>query len=69
MVLMIVCICNRINCRGVREALESGARSPNAVQAHHSCKFNCGKCATTIGEMICEEIDRRPSSLPMVAAE
>ncbi|MBA4225752.1 MAG: (2Fe-2S)-binding protein [Hyphomonas sp.] len=69
MVRMIICVCNRINCRSVREAVDAGARSPKAVQAHHGCKFNCGKCSTTIGEMISEKMDAQGSSLPMMAAE
>ena len=69
MVLMIICVCNRINCRSVREAVDAGARSPKAVQAHHGCKINCGKCSTTIGEMIAEKMDCQTSSLPMLAAE
>jgi len=69
MVLMIICVCNRINCRSVREAVESGARSPHAVQAHHGCKFNCGKCSTTIGEMIAEQMDRCVPQAQVLAAE
>lgn len=69
MVRMIICVCNRINCRSVREAVDAGARSPKAVQAHHGCKFNCGKCSTTIGEMIAEKMDREGPALPMMAAE
>lgn len=69
MVLMIICVCNRINCRSVREAVESGARSPSAVQAHHGCKFNCGKCSTTIGEMIAEQMDRCAPDARILAAE
>lgn len=69
MVLMIICVCNRINCRSVREAVDAGARSPKAVQAHHGCKFNCGKCSQSIGEMIAEHMDRCVPSVPVLAAE
>ncbi len=69
MVLMIICVCNHINCRSVREAVEAGARSPNAVQAHHGCKFNCGKCSTTIGEMISDHMDRCVPEVQVLAAE
>ena len=69
MVRMIICICNLINCRSVREAVEAGARSPKAVQAHHGCRFSCGKCSTTIGEMIAERADCDGPALPMIAAE
>lgn len=66
---MIICICNRINCRAVRDAVESGARSPGAVQAHHGCRFNCGKCSSSISEMIAATAEREDACLPMVAAE
>jgi len=69
MVLMIICVCNRINCRSVREAVDSGARSPKAVQAHHGCKINCGKCSTMIGEMISGHMDRRVPPGALLAAE
>lgn len=65
---MIICICRRINDAGVREAVDSGARSPEAVQAHHGCAFNCGKCRTAIGEMISERVDMSsPEPLAMAA--
>lgn len=66
---MIICICNRINCRGVRDAVEGGARSPGAVQAHHGCRFNCGKCSGSISELISTTVEREDASLPMIAAE
>lgn len=69
MVLMIICVCNRINCRSVRDAVDSGARSPKAVQAHHGCKINCGKCSTMIGDMIAEHMDRCVPEMPILAAE
>lgn len=69
MVRMIICICNRINCRSVRDAVDSGARSPKAVQAHHGCKFNCGKCSQSIGELIAEQVERCAPDLPILAAE
>lgn len=68
-ILMIICICRRINETGVREAIEAGARSPEAVQAHHGCEFNCGKCRCTIGEVISETLDTQSPELQLVAAE
>lgn len=66
---MIICICRRINDQGVREAIEAGARSPEAVQAHHGCEFNCGKCRCTIGEVISHTLDQNDAELQLVAAE
>lgn len=69
MVLMIICICRRINEQGVREAIAAGARSPEAVQAHHGCEFNCGKCRCAMGEMIADSADMQPDTPILIAAE
>ncbi|MDJ0919689.1 MAG: (2Fe-2S)-binding protein [Henriciella sp.] len=68
-ILMIICICRRINEQGVREAVAAGARSPEAVQAHHGCEFNCGKCRCAIGETIGRTLDQDGSSSTLIAAE
>ncbi|MEO0608683.1 MAG: (2Fe-2S)-binding protein [Pseudomonadota bacterium] len=66
---MIICICRRINESGVREAIDAGARSPEDVQAHHGCEFNCGKCRCTIGEVIASTLDEAPATQELLAAE
>ena len=69
MVLMIICVCNAINCKSVRAAVEAGADNPRAVQAHHGCKFQCGKCRPSIGEVINETLFERGGSSSLVPAE
>ncbi|MEL6413448.1 MAG: (2Fe-2S)-binding protein [Pseudomonadota bacterium] len=69
MVRMIICMCRRINEKGVREAIDAGARSPEAVQAHHGSEFNCGKCRCAMGEMIADTVDSRGTELTLIAAE
>jgi len=69
MVRMIICICRRINESGVRAAVEAGARSPEAVQAHHGCEFNCGKCRCAMGEVIADTLDKASNDAQLVAAE
>jgi len=69
MVRMIICICRNINEKGVREAVEAGARSPEAVQAHHGCRFNCGQCRCAMGEVISNTLDLQASTHELVAAE
>lgn len=66
---MIICICRRINETGVQEAIQAGARSPEAVQAHHGCQFNCGKCRCTIGDVISKTLETYEPDLEMIAAE
>lgn len=68
-ILMIICICRRINETGVREAVQAGARSPEAVQAHHGCEFNCGKCRCSIGEVIAATLDQDTAPSTLMAAE
>jgi bacterioferritin-associated ferredoxin len=69
MVLMIICICRRINEDGVRDAVAAGARSPEAVQAFHGCEFNCGKCRCAMGETIAETLDASVTADTLIAAE
>ena len=66
---MIICVCNNINCSSVRNAVEAGATSPKAVQAHHGCKFQCGKCSCSMGEIISDEMDAREPETVLIAAE
>ncbi|MCA8900005.1 MAG: (2Fe-2S)-binding protein [Hyphomonas sp.] len=66
---MIICVCNAINCKSVRAAVDAGAESPKAVQAHHGCKFQCGKCSSSIGDMISESLFERPGAPALVPAE
>ncbi|MEL6322774.1 MAG: (2Fe-2S)-binding protein [Pseudomonadota bacterium] len=66
---MIICICNRINEKTARAAVDAGARSPKDVLAHAGCRFNCGKCKCEMGGFIADEVDRRAASPTLVAAE
>jgi len=66
---MIICICNRINEKAAKEAVDGGARSPRAVLAHHGCKFNCGKCKCAMGEFLADELDKNPANSELIAAE
>ena len=49
---MIVCVCNRINCTQVREAIACGANSAPAVMAAHGKRFNCGRCREHMDDML-----------------
>ena len=66
---MIICICRKINEHGVRSAVEAGARSPEAVQAFHGCRFNCGKCRCAMGEVIASTVEKQGDAPALVAAE
>ena len=68
-ILMIICICRRINEQGIRDAVEAGARSPEAVQAHHGCEFNCGKCRCAMGEVISDTLAAQAPTQQLIAAE
>lgn len=68
-ILMIICICNNINGRAAKEAVDAGARSPREVLAKNGCKFNCGKCKCAMGEFIAAEMDKRIESIDLIAAE
>ena len=66
---MIVCVCHRLNCKSVKEAISAGARTPDCVQAHHGREFNCGCCESTISDMIADEMVEAEAASHTVAAE
>jgi bacterioferritin-associated ferredoxin len=57
---MIVCVCNAITEKDVREAARNGARTPEAAYASLDCEPQCGCCLDYAQEIIDEEQPRRP---------
>ena len=57
---MIVCVCNRISEKEVREAARKGARTAEAAYATLGCEPQCGCCLDYAQELIDEERPRRP---------
>lgn len=52
LILMIICICRRLNEEKITEAIEAGADSAPAVMKHHQTRFNCGQCRHDIADMV-----------------
>ncbi len=52
---MIICICNRINERAARSAVQAGAGTPREVLRFNGCDFNCGKCKCEMNAFIKSE--------------
>jgi len=57
---MIVCVCNAITEKEVREAAGKGARTPEAAYAAYDCEPQCGCCLGYAQEIIDEERGKRP---------
>lgn len=49
---MVVCVCNAIRERDVRDAARSGARSPGKAYRSLGCKMQCGQCIPFAREII-----------------
>lgn len=49
---MYVCICNAINCKSVRRSVDDGAASVAGVFKACGKTPQCGRCFTTIREMV-----------------
>ena len=56
---MIVCSCNVISEKEVRDAARKGARTPEAAYATLGCEPLCGCCLDYAQELIDEERGRR----------
>jgi bacterioferritin-associated ferredoxin len=57
---MIVCVCNAITEKEVREAAKDGARTPEAAYEKLGCERQCGCCLDYAQEIIDEERGARP---------
>jgi bacterioferritin-associated ferredoxin len=57
---MIVCVCNRITEKEVREAACDGAATPEKAYETLSCEVQCGCCLDYAQEVIDEERSKRP---------
>jgi bacterioferritin-associated ferredoxin len=64
---MIVCVCNAITEKEVREAAKDGARTPEAAYAKLGCEVQCGCCLDYAQDIIDAELPKRPN-LRVVAA-
>ena len=57
---MIVCVCNAITEKEVREAARKGSSTPEAAYATYDCEVQCGCCLDYAQEIIDEERGKRP---------
>jgi bacterioferritin-associated ferredoxin len=64
---MIVCVCNRITEKEVRESARTGATTPDCAYARLGCEVQCGCCLDYAQEIIDEERGKRPH-LHVIAA-
>lgn len=52
---MIVCVCNSLNEKKIKSAIQSGATTPARVHAANGTKVCCGMCVPDISSMISSE--------------
>jgi bacterioferritin-associated ferredoxin len=49
---MYVCICNRVNCKRMKQALQEGKLTVGELHQHFGFDFCCGKCTNCMRSMI-----------------
>jgi bacterioferritin-associated ferredoxin len=54
-IAMIVCICNAIREKDVREAARCGATCPTSAYAAKGCRPRCGQCFSFARQIIASE--------------
>lgn len=52
---MVVCVCNAIREKDVRQAARGGAISPNRAYQSLGCRMQCGQCVSFAREIIKSE--------------
>ena len=63
---MIVCVCNRITEREVREAARCGATTAEKAYACFGCEVQCGCCLDYAQEII-NDVRSKPPHLRLVS--
>ncbi len=53
---MVVCICNAIREKDIRNAAQNGAQTPSTAYAKMGCRARCGQCVSFAREIIQSEI-------------
>lgn len=64
---MIVCVCNAITEKEVREAARKGSATPEAAYATYDCEVQCGCCLDYAQEIIDDERGGKRPKLRAVA--
>ena len=65
-IVMYVCICNALTDQQVMKVIEGGERDARAVHPRLGCVTRCGKCVTTIADMM--EQHQQADSPPLAMA-
>lgn len=59
---MYVCVCNAVNCRRVKQALNDGKLSVRELRLHFGFESCCGKCTGSMRSLIEEHLQSIPTS-------
>ena len=62
---MIVCLCNALTDRDVRDAAARGAERVSQVYRECGCRVDCGKCAREVRDIL--RAPPRAPSVPLAA--
>ncbi len=64
---MYVCICNALTDQQVTDVIEAGERDAHAVHPCLGCTTRCGKCLSTIADMMGAHQQDGSTSLALAA--
>lgn len=59
---MIICVCNAVSEKQIREAIRGGASSIGDLRAATGCGTNCGSCVETAVSLIDQHLEEANSS-------
>lgn len=66
---MIICQCAVVRCEDIRDAVDLGARTVNAVCGATGAGRGCGGCVFTIKRVMCEHRDSQEATPMEVPGE
>ena len=63
---MIVCVCNNVSDRQIREAVDSGMGSMLEMRLHLKVGTDCGKCHSCAKRVLREAVEETRKPQPLV---
>lgn len=61
---MIVCICNSVNSKTIKSAIDDGANSLNAIRSCTGAASSCGKCQFKVARLLSDSQKANAAVVP-----
>lgn len=64
---MVICLCNNVNSKTIKDSIDQGAKTLDAVRKSTGASTCCGKCEYHVSKMLDEAEIAEASAFPQAA--